>query len=149
MEVRVSVSVVLPRVGEHVLVVIEIIGTGIANARKAKVIAGSGQRFATLAPAFDFRTEDGVDEGTAFMADEGTHWARGWEDEGALLAGYTLRDRPEPAGPWGPQGMQGRTGAPGPTGPQGRTGTQGAMGPTGVQGRTGPGPTGPQGKTGP
>ena len=57
-----------------------------------------------------------------------------------------------PAGPTGPQGLIGETGATGPTGPQGLTGEIGATGPTGPQGLTGEtgatGPTGPQGLTG-
>jgi uncharacterized protein (TIGR02145 family) len=54
-----------------------------------------------------------------------------------------------PAGPQGPTGAQGDTGAVGPQGPtgaQGDTGATGPQGPTGAQGDTGA--TGPQGPTG-
>ena len=66
---------------------------------------------------------------------------------------------PGPAGPQGPQGMQGPAGPQGPQGevgpqgPQGPRGTQGANGPQGIQGPKGdPGPKGdigPQGEVGP
>jgi hypothetical protein len=142
-----------PAPGTEILVIIEIIGTGVANARRAKVVADPSQERAQrvrqgLVDVFCWRTIDGVDDGIAFMSDEGTVWARGWEDEGALLAANALRDRPDP-GPMGPQGVQGRTG---PTGPQGMAGARGAQGPTGPQGMTGAqgvqgarGPTGVQG----
>ena len=59
------------------------------------------------------------------------------------------------AGPTGPQGAQGNTGAQGPQGVAGPTGAQGAQGTQGVAGPTGPqgtqgvaGPTGAQGSQG-
>ena len=66
---------------------------------------------------------------------------------------------PGPAGPQGPQGVQGPAGPQGPqgevgpAGPQGPRGTQGVNGPQGIQGPKGdPGPrgdVGPQGEVGP
>ena len=66
---------------------------------------------------------------------------------------------PGPAGPQGPQGVQGPAGPQGPqgevgpVGPQGPRGTQGVNGPQGIQGPKGdPGPkgdVGPQGEVGP
>lgn len=66
---------------------------------------------------------------------------------------------PGPAGPQGPQGVQGPAGPQGPqgevgpVGPQGPRGTQGVNGPQGIQGLKGdPGPkgdVGPQGEVGP
>lgn len=146
-----------PVLGDLVLVVVETLGTGIAEARAAIVAEDPGRRpfsaphFYWATPKQDPHAKGPPVEalnGISFLADEGTHWARGWEDEGALLAGYALRDRPEP-GPWGPQGA---TGPIGHTGPQGRAGVTGSQGPTGPQGMTGAwgaqGATGAQGPTG-
>ena len=56
---------------------------------------------------------------------------------------------PGPAGPQGPQGIQGPIGLPGIQGPIGLTGTQGIQGPVGPRGIQGPtGPQGPQGPVG-
>lgn len=55
-----------------------------------------------------------------------------------------------PAGPQGPKGDKGESGARGPAGPKGDTGPKGPAGPKGDTGPSGPaGPTGPAGTPGP
>jgi hypothetical protein len=148
-----------PKVGDEILVMRWLVGVAIQHPVRC-IVTDTRARFAP--PSFEYKLDEGSEQGTrdvALVEDDGTLWINGWDEEsrGALLAGWALRDRPDPMGaqgPVGPTGVQGRTGPTGaqsaaPTGPQGLTGARGAQGPTGVQGSAGAhGIAGPQGVTG-
>ena len=93
-------------------------------------------------------------EGMQVLAAGPVIWRTGWSGE--CGPEQTVKLVVGPQGPQGKQGAPGPRGETGPTGasgPQGETGPAGPVGPQGPKGETGlrgpVGPTGPQGETGP